>query len=41
MQFALDDPHTDFIFGLTGNAVLARFAQPLLQTTRKHHDKAV
>jgi len=38
MQFALDDPHTDFIFGLTGNPVLARFAQPLLETTRKHHE---
>ena len=38
MQFALDDPHTDFIFGLTGNPVLARFAQPLLET-RKHHER--
>jgi len=38
MQFALDDPHTDFIFGLTGNPVLARFAQPVLEATRKHHE---
>jgi hypothetical protein len=38
MQFALDDPHTDFIFGLAGNSVLSRFAQPLLEATRKQHE---
>ncbi len=38
MQFALDDPHTDFIFGLTGNRVLSHFAQPLLEATRKQHE---
>mgnify|MGYP001585496107 CR=1 FL=1 len=37
MQLALDDPHTDFLFGLAGNAVLARVAQPFLDANRKHH----
>jgi hypothetical protein len=31
MQLALEDPHTDFIFGLTGNKVLSRLAQPFLE----------
>jgi hypothetical protein len=38
MQFALDDAQTDFIFGLPGNRVLSRFAQPSLDATRKHHE---
>jgi len=38
MQFALDDPHTDFTFGMTGNSVLARLAQPFLAINRKHHE---
>jgi hypothetical protein len=28
MQLALDDPHPDVVFGLVGNAVLARLARP-------------
>ena len=38
MQLALEQPNTDFIFGLTGNAVLARLAQPFLEATRKQHE---
>lgn len=38
MQLALDDPHTDFIFGLTGNQVLKRLASPHLENTRKLHE---
>ena len=38
MQFARDDPHTDFIFGLAGNRVLSRLAQPFLEATRKQHE---
>jgi len=38
MQFALDDPNIDFIFGLAGNSVLSRLAQPVLDTTRKQHE---
>lgn len=37
MQLALDDPHTDFIFGMTGNAVLSRLAEPFLDTNRRQH----
>ena len=37
MQLALDDPHTDFIFGLTGNRVLQAQAAPLLESTRRLH----
>ncbi len=37
MQLALADPHTDFIFGLTSNQVLARFAQPYLEANRRRH----
>jgi len=40
MALALDDPHTDFIFGLTGNAVLSRLAAPFLETNRRHHEIA-
>ena len=37
MRLALADPHTDFIFGLTGNPVLARLAQPFLDVNRTRH----
>ena len=37
MQLALDDPYTDFIFGLSNNKVLARFAQPYLEANRRTH----
>jgi hypothetical protein len=37
MQLAIEDPHTDFIFGLTGNAVLSRLAAPFLETNRHAH----
>lgn len=37
MQLALADPHADFIFGLSNNKALARFAQPHLETTRRTH----
>jgi hypothetical protein len=37
MQLALDDPHADFIFGLSNNKVLARFAQPYLEANRRTH----
>ena len=35
MQLARDDPHADFIFGLSNNQVLARFAQPYLEANRR------
>jgi hypothetical protein len=38
MQLALADPHTDFLFGLSGNAVLARVAQPFLAANRRRHE---
>ena len=38
MQLALDDPRTDFIFGLTGNCVLSGMAAPFLKTNRRHHE---
>jgi hypothetical protein len=37
MQLALDDPHTDFLFGLSTNAVLADFARPFLEVNRQAH----
>ena len=37
MQLALADPHTDFIFGLSNNKVLARTTQPYLEATRRTH----
>jgi hypothetical protein len=39
MQLALETPHTDFIFGLAGNAVLSPLAKPFLQAARQLHDK--
>ena len=38
MQLALEEPHTDFIFGLTGNKVLSRLAQPFLEENRTRHE---
>jgi hypothetical protein len=38
MQLALDDPYTDFLFGLTGNSRLKALAEPHLQSTRRLHD---
>ncbi|MCP4283241.1 MAG: IS1380 family transposase, partial [Gammaproteobacteria bacterium] len=37
MRLILNDPHSDFIFGLPSNAVLARLAQPVLKSTRERH----
>ena len=37
MRLVLDDPHADFIFGLSSNPVLARFAQPFLEVNRRTH----
>jgi hypothetical protein len=39
MQLALDDAHTDFIFGMTGNAVLARLAKPYLDAVHQLHEQ--
>jgi hypothetical protein len=39
MQLALADPLVEFIFGLSGNAVLSRLAQPLLAATRCQHER--
>lgn len=38
MQLAVDDPTIDFIFGLTGNAVLQRLARPHLAATQTIHN---
>jgi hypothetical protein len=38
MQLALDTPHTDFLFGLAGNAVLSPLAKPYLAETRQLHE---
>jgi len=37
MQLAIDDPLTDFIFGMTGNAVLSKIAAPYLQANVLTH----
>ncbi len=37
MALAMDDPYTDFIFGLTGNRVLTPLAEPFLAHNRKAH----
>ena len=37
MALAMADPHTDFIFGLTGNRVLKDLAEPFLEHNRKVH----
>lgn len=37
MQLALETPHTDFIFGLAGNAALTPLAKPLLAAARQQH----
>lgn len=38
MALAMEDEHTDFIFGLPGNPVLARQAEPWLAQTRRLHE---
>jgi hypothetical protein len=38
MQLAVDDPHVDFLFGLTGYAPLQRLAQPHIAQTSKLHE---
>ena len=38
MELALADPHTDFLFGLTGNRVLSKLAAPFLDTNRRRHE---
>ena len=37
MQLCLDDPHSDFIFGVAGNQVLKRLAAPALDKARETH----
>lgn len=37
MALTFEDTHTDFVFGLTGNAVLTRLAAPHLAATRALH----
>ncbi len=37
MQLAVDDPYTDFIFGMTGNSTLLGFAEPFLDNNRHQH----
>jgi len=37
MQLALDSPHTDFLFGLAGNAVLSPLAKPFIDAARQWH----
>jgi len=39
MELTLDDPHTDFIFGLTGNRVLSQLAAPFLKDNRAQHER--
>jgi len=38
MQLTLDDPNTDFIFGMTGNSILSRLAQPFVKSARERHE---
>jgi hypothetical protein len=38
MQLTLEDPHTDFLFGVAGNRVLAGLAAPFLEATRGCHE---
>lgn len=39
MQLALETPHTDFLFGLSGNAVLSPLAKPYLEEARQLHTR--
>ncbi len=39
MQLTLDDPLTDFIFGMTGNSVLSKSARPHINSTRQLHEQ--
>jgi hypothetical protein len=38
MRLALDDPHSDFLFGLAGNAALSPKALPFLEEARRLHE---
>ncbi len=38
MELTLEDPYTDFIFGLTGNRILSALAAPFLDTNRRRHE---
>lgn len=38
MRLAMDDPLTDFIFGMTGNVVLSKIAAPYVKATLHLHD---
>jgi hypothetical protein len=38
VQLALDDPYTDFLFGLTSNSRLKKRAEPLLEHTRRLYE---
>ena len=39
MQLALEDPYTDFIFGMTGNSVLAKLVAPYIDAVRKIYQR--
>jgi hypothetical protein len=39
MQLAQEMPHTDFIFGLAGNAVLSPLAKPFVEAARALHNQ--
>jgi len=39
MQLTLDDPLTDFIFGMTGNSVLSKLASPHINSARQLHEQ--
>jgi len=38
MQLTLDDPKTDFIFGVAGNSILAGLAKPFVSAARQLHE---
>jgi hypothetical protein len=38
MALVQEDPHADFLFGLSNNAVLKALAQPFLAATRRQHE---
>jgi len=38
MQLTTDDPHTDFIFGMSGNRTLSGLAKPFLESSRRQHE---
>jgi hypothetical protein len=39
LEVIAQQPRTDFVFGLAGNAVLLRHAEPVLQATRRLHQQ--